>query len=313
MKKVVYVMCTNVGRAILKAHLSFHKKIDISKIYNLNTQKGSIKSNYDSYSDLKYNDNLPVEYIDNINDQKVISEIKKIKPDLIIQSGWSQKFNNKLLNIPKYGCVGEHASPIPVGRGAATVNWAIIEGKKNWGDTFFLMNEEFDRGPMINQDAFRISSYDTVKSVYDKVAISSYFTIKNKLNLWVNGKYKFLKVDESKATYYKKRTPKDGEVNFRKNANFNQKLIQAVTKPFPGAFFNFKKNKIIVWNSKKVKSNKIQIKSIKHISKNIFIFKNELYMKFSCGNFIKPISMESSKTPLADNKKFVISFINFLK
>ena len=313
MKKIVYVMCTNVGRAILKAHLSSHKKIKISKIYNLNSQNGSIKSNYDSYLDLKYNNNLPVEYIDNINDKKVVSEIKKIKPDLIVQSGWSQKFGNKLLNIPKYGCVGQHASPIPIGRGAATVNWAIIEGKKKWGDTFFLMNEEFDAGPMINQETFKISSFDTVKTVYDKVAISSYLTIKNKLNLWVNGKYKFLKVDESKATYYKKRTPKDGEVSYKKTADSNQKLIQAVTKPFPGAFFNLNNNKIIVWHSKKIKSDKIQVKKIKFINKNIFIFNNELYLKFSCGNFIKPITIDSLKTPPVKNNTFVKLFLNFLK
>ena len=122
MKKVVYVMCTNVGREIIKAHQLFHKDIVISKVFNLNLKKGSQKSNYDNYADLKFNKDLPVKYIENINDKSVISEIKKIKPDIIIQSGWSQKFSNKLLSIPKYGCIGEHPSPIPIGRGAASVN-----------------------------------------------------------------------------------------------------------------------------------------------------------------------------------------------
>ena len=92
MKKVVYVMCTNVGRSILKAHKLYHKNIIISKVFNLNLEKGSYKSNYDNYADLKFNKDLPVKYIENINDKSIISKIKKIKPDIIIQSGWSQKF-----------------------------------------------------------------------------------------------------------------------------------------------------------------------------------------------------------------------------
>ena len=77
MKKVVYVMCTNVGRSILKAHKLYHKNIIISKVFNLNLEKGSYKSNYDNYADLKFKENLPLKYINNINEKSVISEIKK--------------------------------------------------------------------------------------------------------------------------------------------------------------------------------------------------------------------------------------------
>ena len=311
MKKVVYVMCTNVGRSILKAHKLYHKNIIISKVFNLNLEKGSYKSNYDNYADLKFKENLPLKYINNINEKSVISEIKKIKPDIIIQSGWSQKFSNEILKIPKYGCIGEHPSPIPIGRGAASVNWAIIEGQKNWGDTFFIMNDEYDRGDIINQKFFKIKKFDNVKTIYDKIAILSHLTIKEKLSLWCNGKFDYLKINEKKATYYKRRKPEDGKINFRISAINNQKLIQAVTKPYPGAFVNLKNKKIIIWSSKIVKSSKIRIKNknMKYIKKNVLIFNNEFFLKFSCGNYIKPIEIESSEIPLCNNKFFVNNFL----
>ena len=309
MKKVVYVMCTNVGRAILKAHILYHKNISISKVYNLNLEKGSYKSNYDSYADLKFKENLPIKYINNINDKAVISEIKKIKPDLIIQSGWSQKFGNKILKIPKYGCIGEHPSPIPIGRGAASVNWAIIEGQKNWGDTFFIMNEEYDRGKVVNQKFFKIKKFESVKTIYDKIAVLSHLTIKEKLSLWCRGKFDNIKINELKATYYKRRKPEDGKLNYKNNAASNQKLIQAVTKPYPGAFINLKNRKIIIWSSKVIKSFKIKKKDTRYINKNILIYKNELHIKFSCGNYLKPLEMESSEFPSSNNKTFISNFL----
>lgn len=308
MKKVVYVMCTNVGREIIKAHQLFHKDILISKIFNLNLKKGSQKSNYDNYADLKFNKDLPVKYIENINDKSVISEIKKIKPDIIIQSGWSQKFSNKLLSIPKYGCIGEHPSPIPIGRGAASVNWAIIEGQKSWGDTFFVMNDEYDRGKIINQKYFKISKLDTVKTVYDNIATLSYLTIKEKLSLWVRGKFNYIKPNEIKATYYKRRKPEDGRLNLKLKAKDNQRLIQAVTKPYPGAFIKLKNKKIIIWSSKIIKKFKLKSNSINYLKKNILVYKNELYIKFSCGNYIKPLEIESSLFPSCNNKTFVNYF-----
>ena len=72
-----------------------------------------------------------------------------------------------------------------------------------------------------------------------------------------------------------------------------------------------KNKKIIIWSSKIVKSSKIRInnKNIKYIKKNVLIFNNEFFLKFSCGNYIKPIEIESSEIPLCNNKFFVKNFL----
>lgn len=112
----------------------------------------------------------PLHFCDNVNDPVTVEWIAQKGPDLIIQSGWSQKFHKPLLNLPLYGCIGEHPAPLPRGRGAACVNWAILSGETEWGDTFFRMVDQYDRGEVYAQSFFQIQQYDTVKTIYDKVA-----------------------------------------------------------------------------------------------------------------------------------------------
>ena len=107
----------------------------ITHYQNLNHNNGLKKSNYDSYIDLKEKYGVNVKYIKNINDKSVYNWLKKIDPSIIIQSGWSQKFSKKILDIPKFGCIVSPA-PLPIGRGAACVNWAIILGYKKMGGSF---------------------------------------------------------------------------------------------------------------------------------------------------------------------------------
>ena len=92
------VSCTNVGRHIINLFLNNqkYKNVELSGVLNLNFSEGLKKSNYDNYYDLKENFNINIKYIKNINDKNVYKWLKKINPTLIIQSGWSQKFSNKI-------------------------------------------------------------------------------------------------------------------------------------------------------------------------------------------------------------------------
>ncbi len=139
MGKVVFIACTNVGRAMIEAiyNSKYLTKIELRGVVNLSPEAAIGKANYDSYIDLKEKYGFPLYYCNNVNEIECIEFLKDCEPDVIIHSGWSQKFNEEILDIPKYACIGEHPAPLPKGRGAACVNWAIITGEKEWGDTFF--------------------------------------------------------------------------------------------------------------------------------------------------------------------------------
>ncbi len=306
---VVYIICTNVGRAILKAHLKYHPKIKISFIYTLTPIKAISKSNYDNCLDLALENNINHRFVDKINDPLVLKEIKKQNPNIIIQSGWSQKFSDKLLNIPIHGCIGEHPSPIPRGRGAASVNWAIINGEKNWGDSFFIMNSEYDAGPVISQNKFNITDLDDVKLVYDKVALNSFMVIKENLSEWCKGNFNYPDLSKNIPCYFKRRYPEDGLIKQSMSVSQQLKFVRALTYPYPGAFFRFKKEKILVWKAKKVNSKEVKNK-LKKLDGNVYLSNMDfILLKGKCGNFLKPIILESRYMPKIENRTFVKEFI----
>ncbi len=249
MPGIVYVCCTPVGRYIIKSHLKHHPQIPIAGIINLVGSQAINKSNYDNLYDVASDNDIPIYYCNHISAMGMNKKLEKLNPDLIIQSGWSQKFGEEILSIPKHGCIGQHPSPLPVGRGAACVNWALLEGRKEWGNSFFQMVEEYDKGSVYAQKEFIIESYDNVKTVYDKVGFTSYEIIRDKLSSWYHGFFKAMPIDEAEATHYAKRKPEDGELDFTWSDVKIYNYVRALTKPYPGAFFNYQGRKIFVWDA----------------------------------------------------------------
>lgn len=251
MGRVLFVACTNVGQAMIRAICGDETiKSEVVGIVNLNARRSLSKANYHTYLDIAEEYQIPLHFCDNVNDPETVSWIREKKPDIIIQTGWSQKFREELLSLPKYGCIGEHPAPLPRGRGAACVNWAILTGETEWGDTFFRMVEQYDRGAVYAQKMFRIEEYDDVKTVYDKVANCSAEVVRTYIDRWTEGDFDTVPLDESIATYYKRRTPKDGVFDFTKSAKELHDFIRAQTDPYPGAFFWLKGEKITVLSSR---------------------------------------------------------------
>lgn len=249
MSGVLYIVCTSVGRQILLSHLDNHPNIPVAGIINLNRDKAISKANYDSLYDIAKDNAIDIQYCENVNSKESLAFIKDRQPYLIIQSGWSQKFGSILLSIPKFGCIGEHPSPIPIGRGAACVNWALIENRKCWGDSFFKMVTKYDAGPVYAQKSIQINFYDDVRSIYNKIGFSSYLIVKENLQCWYNGVFTSIKLDENKATYYKRRKSEDGKLNFNWENIKIYNYVRALTKPYPGAYFMLDDKKVIVWSA----------------------------------------------------------------
>lgn len=251
MGRVVFVACTNVGQAMIHAIFADEKiRSQVVGIVNLNTQRSLNKANYHTYLDIAAMYDIPLHFCNNVNDEETVNWIAEKKPDLLIQTGWSQKFRERLLNLPKYGCIGEHPAPLPKGRGAACVNWAILTGEKEWGDTFFHMVNEYDRGAVYAQEFFPIEEYDDVKTVYDKVAACSAKVIRENIDNWSEGIFTEIPLDESRASYFGKRTPADGVFDFTRPCKELHDFIRAQTDPYPGAFFWYKGEKITVLASR---------------------------------------------------------------
>lgn len=251
MGRVLFVACTNVGQAMIREICGDPEiKSEVVGIVNLNAEQALSKANYYTYLDISAQYGIPLHFCNNVNDPETVAWIAERKPDIILQTGWSQKFREPLLALPTYACIGEHPAPLPRGRGAACVNWAILTGEKEWGDTFFHMVNEYDRGPVYAQEFFNIEEYDDVSTVYDKVAKCSARAIKKNIDKWTNGIFDVVTLDESKATYYKKRRPSDGIFEFSFECRRLHDFIRAQTEPYPGAFFMMDGEKIAVLHTR---------------------------------------------------------------
>lgn len=254
MGKVLFVACTNVGQTMIDAMMADRNiKSQIVGIVNINARQALGKANYRTYLDTAEKYGIPLHFCDNVNDRVTLDWIREKEPDIILQTGWSQKFGPELLRLAKYACIGEHPAPLPQGRGAACINWAILTGETQWGDTFFHMVEKYDAGAVYAQEMFTIASYDDVKTVYDKVALTSRKIILENIDKWTEGIFSTIELDESKATYYKKRRPSDGVFTFQMAARPLHDFIRAQTEPYPGAFFLHGGEKITVLASRLTK------------------------------------------------------------
>ena len=289
---VIYICCTSVSEKMLLYHLKNLTRIKIKLLVTLDSELGAAKAGYRSFSDLK--DKVKVKRVRSINCESVIEEFKRLNPSLIIQSGWSEKFNDELLSLPKYGCIGVHPSKLPAGKGAACLNWALIHGYENWGNTFYRMTNKYDDGQILDQREFNISERDTIETLYEKISQLSEITIKEKLSNWVTGKFDVV-VPTSEPSYFGKRTPSDGEL--RKNMSIVEidRYVRALSRPFPGAYVRLDETTIVkLWalDNNVTRSLDTKSKIIRQIH-NLFFTKDKLYIRGLCGNYSKVVDWET--------------------
>lgn len=175
--------------------------------------------------------------------------IKSLKPDLIVVIGWYYKIPESILKIAPKGCVGMHASLLPLYRGGAPLVWAIINGENKTGLTFFYLDSGIDNGDIIAQHEIEINNNDYIKDILAKVNHTALNILTEYLPLLAAGNSPRIKQDESLATYFPQRKPEDGEINWSWDVKKIKDFIRAQSKPYPGAFTIINGKKITIWDA----------------------------------------------------------------
>tara|TARA_R100000278_G_scaffold88081_1_gene67245 strand:+ start:7212 stop:8162 length:951 start_codon:yes stop_codon:yes gene_type:complete len=251
--KTIVIGCTPLAQKIT------HTLKEISNlvgVVNLEPSAAINKCNYCS----TIGHNELTHWTQDINSKQTKCWIQSLSPDIIIQCGWSQIFNQDILQIPKKYCLGIHPSPLPMGRGAAILNWKIIEsnGKNiDWGNSIFVMEKQTDVGDIIALKNFTIETRDNIQTVYDKVCSTSVDMIKEVIKDIDNNTELLIKQDDDLADRYYKRKPEDGMIDINWSSIKINDYIRALTHPFPGAFLNSSIGKLTFWKSKILSSNEI--------------------------------------------------------
>ncbi len=142
--------------------------------------------------------------------------------------------------MPTNGCIGMHPTLLPVGRGRAAIPWAIIKGLDKTGVTMFKLDECVDTGEIIGQGVIDINENTTAKDLYKKVDEMHVEIISKYWDDIVNDRVILIKQDDSKATEWPCRKPEDGELISSMTMEQADKLVRAVTHPYPGTFIRMK-------------------------------------------------------------------------
>lgn len=178
-----------------------------------------------------------------INSVESIEKISAINPDFIVVVAYGQILKKSILEIPKYGCYNVHASLLPKYRGAAPINWAIINGEKETGVTIMEMDEGLDTGDMVLSKAIPIQDDDDAISIHDKLSILGGKLIVEALNGIVAGKLEKIPQDHSLSSYASMLSKDMGRINWNRSAESIINLIRGL-KPWPSAYTDYKGEKI---------------------------------------------------------------------
>jgi len=205
----------------------------------------------------------------NINNKEVIEAIRKNNIDWLFIIGWSQIASEDILNSPKNGVIGIHPTLLPEGRGRASIPWAILKDLNKTGVTMFKMDSGVDSGPIIAQIEIPLNNQMTATKLYNQIVEVHSKLIKNMTKSIINGKLKLTSQDDLKATIWPGRKPEDGEINLNGSVYDAEKLVRAVTHPYPGAFYYQNGIKYTVWSAKVHDETDLEIKK-----NNILKFKD---------------------------------------
>lgn len=177
---------------------------------------------------------IPFIETDNVNASPAIEKIAAYQPDLIMVIAFGQKIGNELINLPPKGAINVHASLLPKYRGAAPINWAIINGEKQTGISLIALAEKMDAGDILAQAATDIGTDEAAGELHDRLAqIAAPLLIKT-LDQIADGTAVYTRQDHSKATLAPKLKKSDGFLDFDESADILKRKIQGFW-PWPGA------------------------------------------------------------------------------
>ncbi|MCF0147991.1 MAG: methionyl-tRNA formyltransferase [Clostridium sp.] len=182
------------------------------------------------------------------NDTDAINYLKELKPDFIIVVAFGQILNKEVLDIPKYGCINLHASLLPMYRGAAPLNWAIIKGEKKSGNTTMLMDVGLDTGDMLLKDEVEITEEMTAGDLHDILMERGADLLVKTIDGVYNGTITPEK--QTDETFYAKMLDKElALINWNNKTKDIHNLIRGLN-PWPIAYTNYENNYMKVFESK---------------------------------------------------------------
>jgi methionyl-tRNA formyltransferase len=176
---------------------------------------------------------LPLLQPERARDAEFVNSLAALAPDLIVVAAYGQILPQSILGLPRFGCVNVHASLLPKYRGAAPIQWAILNNEPETGVTIMQMSAGLDTGDILTQKATPIAPDETAAELHERLAMLGGELLVNMLPRYAAGAIAPIPQDNSAATHARKISKEDGRIEWSEPASVLRNRIRAFT-PWPG-------------------------------------------------------------------------------
>ena len=183
-----------------------------------------------------------------IREQECVDYLAGFGVDIFVVAAFGQILSQALLDMPKYGCINVHASLLPKYRGAAPIQWAVINGEQTTGVTIQQMDIGIDTGDIIAQEALTLAADETGGSLFDKLAAVGASLCVKAMEQIASGTATRTPQDESAATHTSMIRKDFGHIDWNKSAREIERLIRGLN-PWPSAYTHLDGKTLKIWKA----------------------------------------------------------------
>lgn len=185
--------------------------------------------------------------------------IRKINPDLLVTAAYGKILPKSVLDIPQYGCINVHGSLLPKYRGAAPIQWAIINGEEKTGITTMFTDVGMDTGDMLLKGELEITKDMTAGELHDQLSLLGAEVLKKTIERLKERTIEKIPQSDTEATYASMMKKDTGLIDWAKSSREVHNLIRG-TNPWPGAFTYYKGEKMKIWITSVLSGDKHDLK-----------------------------------------------------
>lgn len=225
-----------------------------------------------------------------IRDPEVIAQLREIPADICVVVAFGQIIPKEILEMKKYGCINVHASLLPAYRGAAPIQWAVVDGLKETGVTIMQMDTGLDTGDMLSKVVVPLEEKETGGSLFDKLSVAGAKLCVETMERMEKGEIVPEKQGETTTEYAKMITKDLGKIDFSKSAAEIERLIRGFN-PWPSAYTKLGGKTLKIWAA-----DVLEEEYEGAFGEIIKVSKDEIYVKTGKGTLaIRELQLEGKK------------------
>lgn len=191
---------------------------------------------------------LPVFQPERIKRPEAVAELRKFPADVFVVAAFGQILSEEILTMPKYGCINIHASLLPKYRGAAPIQWCIVDGEHETGVSIMQMDAGIDTGDILFTRTVPITAEETGGSLFDKLSQAGAELIVEALPKIESGDFTPVKQDDTQSNYARMLKKEDGQIRWNRPAEEIERLVRGMD-PWPSAFTYYKGKQFKIWKA----------------------------------------------------------------